>query len=172
MNQDMQTESNMEFDVDDILATSPDHLRKRVGVAFDDDGNPKSGFVIVSKDATEYRERANELRAAGIQRQANKRTRIDTKTQDGAEEFARILESNDFELAAAVVVDWFGFTRAGEPLPFNKNVARQMLEKRPSWAQKISAELENEEGFLKLSATNSAISRAANLAIVSEAKTA
>jgi hypothetical protein len=107
--QDMKSE----MDVDDVLATSPQHLRKKVGIAFDDDGAPTSGFVIVGKDSDEYRKCAND-----------------------------------------------------------KSIARRMLEARQSWAQRISAELENEDGFLKLSPANSAISRAQNSLTLAEERTA
>jgi hypothetical protein len=140
-------------------------VTQRVGITFDDEGEPLVGFVIVSKDSKAYRDTASRLRAAGIKRQANKRSRIDTTTDEGAVEFADVLESNEFELAFAVVVDWFGFTDKGQPVPFNKNVVRQMFEKRPSWRERVSAALEAEENFLKLSTANSAISRAANSAI-------
>jgi hypothetical protein len=171
----METEKQgmkSEMDVDDVLATSPQHLRKKVGIAFDDDGAPTSGFVIVGKDSDEYRKCANDLRATGIRRQANKRTRIDTKTEEGALEFAEVIQQNEFELACSVIVDWFGFTRNGELMAFDKSIARRMLEARQSWAQRISAELENEDGFLKLSPANSAISRAQNSLTLAEERTA
>jgi hypothetical protein len=144
------------IEIGDVLNVPVEDVTQRVGITFDDEGEPLVGFVIVSKDSKAYRDTASRLRAAGIKRQANKRSRIDTTTDEGAVEF---------ELAFAVVVDWFGFTDKGQPVPFNKNVVRQMFEKRPSWRERVSAALEAEENFLKLSTANSAISRAANSAI-------
>jgi hypothetical protein len=150
------------FDVDEVLTGNVAEATKKVGVAFGDDNEPTVGFIIVGKDAPPVREAAAKMRAAGIKRQANKRTRIDTKTEDGALAFAEILEENEFELAIAATVGWFGFTRGKEALPFDAGVLRQMFIKRPSWRERVSAAMETDEGFLKLSSTTSAISRAAN----------
>ena len=135
----------------DLLA---DSTNAKVGVAFDENGDPTSGFVIVGKDSEQYREAARLLRIAGIRRGSVKATRIDTKTEDGAAEFDRVLRSNEDEIAVAVVTDWFGFSRSGEPLAFSVDALRGVLAKRPTWRDKISAALEAEDSFLPQSSPN------------------
>jgi len=139
------------IDVNEVLSTSPAQLTHKVGVAFDDNMEPTVGFVIVSKDSPQVRDAASRMRALGIKRQSNKRTKIDAKTEDGAEELDKIMQKSDFEIALAAVVDWFGFTSNGQPIPFDPKMVRQMFEVRPSWREKVSADLEADENFLKRS---------------------
>ena len=157
----MDTQNNLTVDIDDVL-NSDSEQTKKVAVVTNDDGSPAVGFIIVGKDSQQYRDCAKKLRSNGIRRQANKRTRIDTKTEEGALSFGKILEENEYELAVAVVVGYFGFTSGGADIPFSEDMTRKLFDKKPSWREKVSAELEAEEGFLKLSSANSAISRAAN----------
>ena len=128
---------------------------KKVGVKFDDDGDPTVGFVIVSKDSKQYRDAASLVRAAAIRRQTNKRTRIDRSTEEGALELDSVLQENEFELALSVVVGWFGFTESDgnggqKPAEFSKDRVAQMFKVKPTWREKVSASLEEEEGFLAI----------------------
>ena len=79
---------NASFDLDSLDDASP--ITHKVGIAFDDDGEPTVGFVVVGKDSTQYREATQRLRIAGIKRGAVKSQRIDTKTDDGATTFDRL----------------------------------------------------------------------------------
>jgi hypothetical protein len=147
-------------------------LTQRVGVVFNDEGEPTVGFVIVGKDSQQYREAAERLRVAGVKRNAIKGTRIDTKTEEGALAFDRLVQKNEVELAVAVVVGWFGFTSGGQPAPFSVEAVRTAFKARPTWRERVSGAVENEAGFLPPSPTNSASSPGTSSASTSAAPTA
>jgi hypothetical protein len=131
----------------DSLGTAGE-ATQRVGVAFDDDGSPTTGFVIVGKDSHQYRDTAQRLRVSGIKRQAVKAQRIDTKTDEGATAFDQLIQRNEEELAVAVVVGWFGFTAGGQPAAFSADNVRKVFKAKPSYREKVSAAMENEAAFL------------------------
>lgn len=124
---------------------------QKVTVSYDDDGEPKEGFVIVSKDSEQYQQVQALHRQRAIRRQAVKRTRFDLKSEEGAEQLDDTLRKNEHETAVAVTVDWFGWTIKGEPAPFNKEHLSQLLKLRPSYRDRILGALEDEAGFLKQS---------------------
>jgi hypothetical protein len=145
---------------------------QRVAVGWDEEGEPQEGFIIVGKDSDEYQRTIAAQRQKAIRRQAVKRTRFDLKTEEGAEQLDNTLRQNEFEVAAAVVVGWFGFTIKGQPAPFVKERVTQMLAVRPSWKDRIIAALEDEAAFLKSSQTKSANTSKPTLAVAKEVKTA
>lgn len=157
MNEASNLQSNG-FDLD-LLAADPSTLTHKVPVAWDDDGNPTAGFIIVGKDSSEYRSKAESLRAAGIKRGAIKSQRIDTKTDEGAAKLGQVMDSNDFEIAIAVTTGWFGFTRAGQPIAFDQKTVRDMFTKKPTWREKVTAALEVEGNFLPPSSKTSSNSQ-------------
>lgn len=159
---DTQEKQIVTVEIDDVLSGESSKATKKVTLVADEDGNPAVGFVIVGKDSDQYRECAARLRSNAIRRQSNKRSKIDTKTDEGAHALARILDENEFELAASVVVDYFGLTQGGVRVECSDEMTRKLFKAKPSWREKVSAELEAEDGFLKLSSANSAISRAVN----------
>ena len=143
----------MALDIDNLPADTSE-LTQRVGVTFDDNGEPDSGFVIVSKDSERYRAESKRQRVAGIRRSAQKKTTIDTKTEAGAGELVRIVDANEVDLACAIVVDWFGFVKNKKPIAFDATIARKLLETRSGWRVAVLNALENEAGFLPSSTTN------------------
>ena len=145
---------------------------QRVAVAWDEEGEPTDGFVIVGKDSEEYQKTIAGQRQKAIRRQAVKRTRFDLKTEEGAEQLDATLRQNEFEIAAAVVVGWYGFTVKGEPAKFVKERVVQILAVKPSWKDRILQGLEDEAAFLKQSQKTSAPSLKPVPAAVKEAKTA
>lgn len=130
--------------------------RQKVAVLFDDEGEPLVGFIIVNKDSPQYVKRTHELRAAGIKFQAVKARKLDSKTDEGAAKLDNLIQTTDLEIAIAVVVDWFGFTKAGAPAPFDAAKVRAGLVAHSTWREKITQALENEAGFLPFSMINSA----------------
>ena len=144
----------MNTDIDSIGTINDD--RQKVALAYDEDGEPSLGFVIVSKESPQYVKRTHELRTAGIKLQAVKSRRIDSKTDEGAAQLDNLIQSTDLEIAIAVVVDWFGFTKGGESAPFDSNLVRKGLIAHPTWREKITTALENESGFLPSLTTTSA----------------
>lgn len=145
---------------------------QRVAIAWDEDGEPTDGFIIVGKDSDEYQRTISGQRQKAIRRQAVKRTRFDLKSEEGAEQLDATLRQNEFEIAAAVVVGWFGFTSKGQPAPFVKERVTQILAVKPSWKDRILAALEDEAGFLKPSQSTSAHTSKPVLAVAKEVKTA
>jgi len=145
---------------------------QRVAVGWDEEGEPTEGFVIVGKDSDEYQKTLGHQRQKAIRRQAVKRTRFDLKSEEGAEQLDSTLRQNEFEMAAAVVVDWFGFTVKGQPAPFSKERVVQILAVKPSWKDRIIAALEDEAAFLKPSQSTSASSSKPVLVAAKEVKTA
>lgn len=134
------------IDLDSL--TKDDPPTKKVGIEFDDDGNPTVGFIIVSKDSAQYVNTAHLLRSAAIKRQSNKSQKLDTKTDAGAQALDQVLQENELALALAVTVGWFGFTHKGEPAPYTHEAGRNAYTKRPTWREKVTAALEAESGFL------------------------
>lgn len=134
------------IDLDTLEDAKP--MTQRIGVAFDDEGNPTVGFIIVSKDSFQYVQASHKMRSMAIRRQSNKGQKIDTKTEVGAETLDKLLQDNDLELAVAVTIDWFGFTKGGVPAPCTEAAIRNAYKLRPTWREKVSAALEAEAGFL------------------------
>ena len=149
---------NTEIDTIDQITD----LRQKVTFVHDDDGEPALGFIIVNKDSAQYVQRTHELRAAGIKFQAVKSRKIDSKTDEGAAKLDNLIQTTDLEIAIAVVVDWFGFTKGGVPAPFDISKVRAGLVAHPTWREKITAALEQESSFLPFSTTNSATSPPTN----------
>lgn len=145
---------------------------QRVAVSWDEDGEPTDGFIIVGKDSEEYQRVIAAQRQKAIRRQAVKRTRYDLKTEEGAEQLDSTLRQNEFEVAAAVVVGWFGFTVNGQPAPFVRERVTQILAVKPSWKDRILQALEDEAAFLKQSQKTSVSSLKPVPAVIKEAKTA
>lgn len=145
---------------------------QRVAVGWDEDGEPKEGFIIVGKDSDEYQRTVAGQRQRAIRRQAVKRTRFDLKTEEGAEQLDETLQKNNHEVACAVVVGWFGFTIKGEEAPFSKQHVSELLLKKPSWRDKVLQALEDEAAFLKQSPSTSLNTSTQMPAEQSEARTA
>jgi hypothetical protein len=131
----------------DIFSLGNEQITSQVVLAFDDEGQPKAWFDIVSKDSDQYRNAAEKLRVVGIKRGAAGK-KIDTKTDDGAARLDGIIQRNEFELAVAVVVGWGGFGAAGQPAPLTDEALRKVLTAKPTWREKIIAALEDEASFL------------------------
>jgi hypothetical protein len=145
------------FDLD-LLASDPTQNTHKVDVAWDDDGNPTAGFIIVSKDSAQYRAKAAELRASGIKRGAIKSQRIDTKTEEGAKKLDSIMQDNELELAISATVGIYGFKKGGQAAEYSEALVRDLYTKKPTWREKVSAALEVEANFLPTSSTTSSSS--------------
>ena len=121
----------------------------KVGVIQDNEGNDKSGFVIVGKNSPEYQTETRRIRAEGLKRASKRKTALDTSTDEGSAALAALIDANEIVLACCVVVGWFGFATAGQPAPFDKAIATKLLTRFPTWRDKISAALEDDANFMK-----------------------
>lgn len=137
-------------DLDDILGLDTSTVTHRVSVIDDVNGKPKSGFVIVGRNSPQFIEANTNLRVENIQRGAIRAKPLDTKTPQGAKTLTKTVDRNDMRTAVAVVVDWFGWERNKEPIPFDRATVEAMLTKYPTWKTKIAAALDNEANFIKV----------------------
>lgn len=144
------------FDIDSLNGSAA--MTTKVGLVFDDEGEPTVGFVIVGKDSDAYRAAERRLSTVNVVRHSTKSQRIDGKTLDGAATLVDLGDARITDLTASVVVDWFGFTRAGEPIAFSAEGLRNMFKVKPTWRDKIAAALENDDAFLPKSSPTSATS--------------
>jgi hypothetical protein len=136
------------FELDDIINGDNENTFD-VSVKEDIDGNTLSGFKIVGKDSQEYRLITSYIRRENIKRSAKRQQAIDTKTDVGAEQLGSILDENDFAIAEAVTVGWYGFNVEGAPASFDKSKLPSIFSKKPTWQAKILAELNKDANFTK-----------------------
>nr|WP_315249322.1 hypothetical protein [uncultured Duganella sp.] len=149
------------FDIANLAATAQAlAVTHNVDVLYDDDGNAVAGFVIVGKNSPEYQAESHAVRAEGHQRSATRKSAIDAKTDEGANKLVDIIDSNATRLALSVVVDWYGFTSDGAKVPFDKKLVAAAFKKFPTWEDKVSAALEADSNFLKVSSPASSPSPA------------
>src|SRR4051812_4354283 len=108
MNTAQKIHSGIDFDA--ILAGADKRVTVKVPVLFDEDGEPKAGFLIVGKNSPEYRGANHAIRSEGYQRSAKRKTAIDTATEEGASHLVSLVDGNQGRIALAVAVESFGFT--------------------------------------------------------------
>lgn len=140
------------FDLDDLDTVAA--ATHRCGVIFDDEGNAKSGFIIVSKNSKECLDAQRKIRVNGIMRSNKRKKDIDATTESGAGVVFDSIAANNRALALGVVVGWFGFNKGGQPAPFDKAMVPAMFDKSPTWQEKVLMDLENEANFLQVKSSN------------------
>lgn len=148
-----------DIDLDNLAPTT-----HTVGITFDDEGNPRSGFIIVGRDSEQFRAETERQRVAGMVRGAKKNSRIDTATEEGARQLDLLIRENERALAVAVTVGWFGFSKGGAPAEFSKAALESVFKARPTWADQVIAELGVQSNFLPKSQQTSANLPATNSA--------
>jgi hypothetical protein len=146
-----QTIAAIGFDIANLTAVDASPATHKVDLLFDEDGNATAGFIIVGKNSPEYQAESHAVRAEGHKRSAIRKTAIDTKTDEGASKLVDVIDSNATRLALSVVTDWYGFTSAGAPVPFDKTLVKAAFAKYPTWEDKVNAALEVDANFLKVS---------------------
>ena len=112
----------------------------RVPVIEDDDGNPRSGFIIVGKNSNEFRDACNSIHIANIQLALQRRRQVDNSTDKGTGATPLSITKNECAsvIALAVVKDWFGWNNGGKPMDFDKAFVEKMFDKYPQWQVKIN----------------------------------
>lgn len=137
------------FDIS-LLAdgAAPVEKTHTVTVMFDDEGNHKAGFEIVSKNSGQYQAAIRETSVGAIKRSQQKNKQIDAKTDDGAGELFDLGENRNMKLAMAVVVGLPGFVDKGVPVPVTPQFLKAVFTKFPTWQEKIIAALEADANFL------------------------
>ena len=121
----------------------------RVVLEFDEDGNEKTGFVVVGIDAPQCREEAARQRKANFKKRINggKPTNY-YKTAEGQAALDAQSQADMTDMAIAGTIDWFGFTENGAPKAFDKNVLAAIFAVRASWRDKVYASIEDATNFL------------------------
>jgi hypothetical protein len=150
-----QTIAAIGFDIANLTAIDTAPATHKVDVLFDEDGNATAGFVIVGKNSPQYQAESHSVRAEGYKKSAVRKTAIDAKTDEGASKLVDVIDGNATRLALSVVVDWYGFTSAGVPVPFDKKLVATAFAKYPTWEDKVNAALEVDANFLKVSSPGS-----------------
>jgi hypothetical protein len=148
MNQ-AQTLQSVGFDIS-LLSDNAAPVEKShtVTVLFDDEGNHKAGFEIVSKNSEQYRTVIRETSVNAIKRSVQKNKQIDAKTDDGAGQLYDLGENRSMHIAMAVVIGLPGFVDKGVPVPVTEQFLKGVFAKFPSWQDKILQALESEANFL------------------------
>lgn len=156
-----QTIAATGFDISNLTAPA-ERVTFNVDVMYDEDGNATAGLIIVGKNSPEYQAENHATRAEGYKRSSIRKTAIDTKTDEGANKLIDLIDSNAQRLALAVVVGWYGFTSGGVEVPLDKALVKSSFEKYPTWQDKVSAALEVDANFLKVSSPASSPSPTAS----------
>jgi len=141
---------NGAFELSALDSVDMGQVTHDVALVEDADGNAVVGFKIVGKNSPEYVAANNQVRRENIKRASKRSKAIDASTDDGADAVARTVENNERTVASAVVVGWFGFNLEGSPMNFDKAYVEKLLNKYPTWVQKVSNALENDANFMKV----------------------
>jgi len=155
----MSTENHIpkSYDLDAIISAEvAKPVTFKVGVIFDADGEPVSGFHIVGRNSDLYRAADKALRIVNQKAAANRTKAIDQKTDAGAEKVISVIEDQNVARAAAVVVGWFGWDKNGVEREFDASVVLSILAQMPTWVEKIQYALFEDSNFLPVSQTTSA----------------
>lgn len=143
-----EAQANIGVDLDSLLDATTKDITFDVAVITDEDGNPVAGFTIVGRNSEQGRAADKAVRVANQKAAANRAKAIDSKTDAGAEKVVGIVEDQNLGRAAAVVVDWFGWTKAGVARPFDKAAVKGILSQKPTWVEKITVALNEDANFL------------------------
>jgi len=112
-------------------------------------GEPLYGLICVDKNSSQYRIASNTIRANRIQRSATRGKDLDTTTAEGAAQRVADIDSDNRAVALAVTVGWFGMLANGVPVDFNPVALPKLFDKKPTWQDAVSEELENRANFTK-----------------------
>lgn len=148
MNQAQKIQSGIDFD--SILAGADKRVTVKVPVLFDDDGEPKAGFLIVGKNSPEYRGVNHAVRSEGYQRSARRKTAIDSATEEGSSQLVHLVDASQSRIALAVAVETFGFTSGGADVQLTEAQKVAAFAKFPTWQDLIIGALEKDADFLKV----------------------
>lgn len=138
------------FDVENLDNDELNQIEFKCSVVDDVDGESVSGFIIVGKNSQQYQDANHTIRSSNIKRASKRKTQIDASTDQGAELVSKTVSQNERSTALAVIVGWYGFTKAGVPMEFDKAVVEKMLAKFPQWQNKVIAALDVDANFMKV----------------------
>lgn len=138
------------MDINDLENSRNATFAVKVGTNKEDGSDV--GFVVVGKNSQQYQDADEQVRAFNIKAnalRAQQKTSLDTATDEGAMQVAKVVQIHRKMYLDHCVVGWFGFTENGQPAPFSKEAAARVFQARPNWTLQVVAEIENEENFEK-----------------------
>jgi hypothetical protein len=139
------------YDLDAILAADANTdkpITFKVGVIFDADGEPVSGFHIVGRNSEQHRKVDKALNIVNRKAAAARTRTIDQKTDAGAEKVISLVDDQNIARCAAVTVGWFGWTKNGVERAFDASAMPVILKQKPTWVEKIQIALLEDGNFL------------------------
>lgn len=128
-----------ESDVKDELIDFP--------LLFDKEGEPTDGFKIVGANSKQYQEFDRAWKVKQVQKTGRRGRGIDTKTENGAQEFVDVTDAREFGICCACIVGIYGFTDGGQPLTLSPATLKAIFDKRPTWRPKTVNAIENDSLF-------------------------
>lgn len=135
------------FDIASLLnGENSEEPTFKVAVEFDEDGEEKSGFIIVGKNSSAYQEVARDIRADNIMK-ASRRKGVDGSTEEGSKIIVNNVINNEHRIAKAIVVGWFGYTNNGKEISFDIDIVERMFVAKPQWQARVLAALEVDANF-------------------------
>ena len=145
----MNTAQNVKgFDISSLELDKP--VTFNVPLILDEEGEPVSGFILVGKNSPEFQTANNALRIANIMRNSKRAKQIDSSTEEGAKQLAKLVSDGEKAVTMACIVGWFGFDLENSPMNFDKNIVEKMVTKYPQWLVQSTQALDNDSNFMKI----------------------
>ncbi len=118
-----------------------------VPLIFDSEGMPESGVKVIGLDSDQYQAADRKWKLANLKKSARRGRGIDATTDNGANELVDLVAKREMAIALACVVEIYGFTENGAPLPLGESSLEALFKARPSWRSKVVAAIETEQVF-------------------------
>lgn len=136
------------YDLDNI-STSVD-TTARVLAGTREDGT-EVGFVICGPGSEAYKraDRMLQIRNVTTGIQQNRTATGPLSDEEIATRMVDQSDANRMVLLEHIVVDWFGFRKGGEDVPFSVEALRAVLAARPGWAKRLENAVEDQLNFVK-----------------------
>jgi hypothetical protein len=106
-----------------------------------------TGFVVVGPNSDEYQASKREAAIRGVHDRENRAAPVDVKTRAGAEEMVDYVDTTNRAMLRHCVVDWIGFKRSGDLVPFSVKELDVVLTARPDWVSVLVDGIENRANF-------------------------
>lgn len=144
-----ETSVNKGFDIDLLDSIDQSVVTHRISLLQDEDGNDKSGVIIVGKNSPQFQTVTAEIRKLNIFKAQKRGRAMDGTTEEGAAAMTRSIAAQERKIAEAITVDWFGFEKGGISIPLDKAILSKMFDRFPHWITRIHAGLDTDANFMK-----------------------
>jgi hypothetical protein len=133
------------MELKDLQSAAPEVID--VAVKFDDDGKPTAGFKVVGANSKQYQEADRLWRLKNVRASARRGRGLEASTQAGAAELVDMVAKREAAIAAACIVELYGFTHEGAPAQLNEDTLKIIFDARPTWRSKVVVAVESEQVF-------------------------